>query len=127
MARYSQQRENILLNLQGRKDHPTADMVYEGVKEIQPNISLGTVYRNLAFLSERGQIMKISAGVGPEHYDGNPNPHNHFICKSCGRILDMDFMPAEDIVEEASRMFDGDIQGYELKFYGTCDVCKSKE
>ena len=82
MARYSQQRENILLNLQGRKDHPTADMVYEGVKEIQPNISLGTVYRNLAFLSESGQIMKISAGVGPEHYDGNPNPHNHFICKS---------------------------------------------
>ena len=81
----------ILKNLQSRRDHPTADMVYESVRMEQPNISLGTVYRNLAFLSENGQILKISTGTGPDHFDGCTNPHVHFVCRSCGKVIDMRF------------------------------------
>lgn len=123
MIKYSRQREGILKNLQSRRDHPTADMVYESIRKDQPNISLGTVYRNLSFLADNGQILKISTGIGPDHFDGFTEPHNHFICKYCGQVLDMDYVSEEDILNDASREFDGRIDGYHLQFFGKCAKC----
>ncbi|MGN0436350.1 MAG: transcriptional repressor [Wujia sp.] len=125
MIKFSRQRESILNNLQGRCDHPTADMIYESVRVEQPNISLGTVYRNLAFLSENGQILKLSTGIGPDHYDGCTKPHNHFVCRCCGKVVDLDFIPKEDFIEKASDKFDGVIEGYSLQFLGKCGDCLS--
>lgn len=121
--KYSRQRECILNNLQSRRDHPTADMVYASVREIQPNISLGTVYRNLSLLADNGQILKISTGIGPDHFDGFIEPHNHFICKECGMVIDMDFIPNDNIVKKASENFEGIIESYELQFFGKCKDC----
>ena len=56
--KYSRQRESIKENLMHRCDHPTADMVYSDIRKIYPNISLGTVYRNLSLLSELGEISR---------------------------------------------------------------------
>ena len=123
MAKYSRQRECILKNLQSRRDHPTADMVYESVQVEQPNISLGTVYRNLSFLTENGQILKISTGIGPDHFDGFTEAHNHFVCRKCGRVLDLDYVADEKIIAYASKNFNGEIKGYDLQFYGTCEDC----
>ena len=78
--KYSRQRESIKEFLAGRKDHPTADVIYENIRLQYPNISLGTVYRNLSLLSSIGEITKVSTGDGADHYDGNVHPHNHFIC-----------------------------------------------
>lgn len=104
MAKYSRQRECILKNLQSRRDHPTADMVYESVQIEEPNISLGTVYRNLSFLTENGQILKISTGIGPDHFDGFTEAHNHFVCRKCGRVLDLDYVADEKIIAYASKI-----------------------
>ena len=123
MAKYSRQRECILKNLQSRRDHPTADMVYESVQIEEPNISLGTVYRNLSFLTENGQILKISTGTGPDHFDGFTEAHNHFVCRKCGRVLDLDYVADEKIIAYASKNFNGEIKGYDLQFYGTCEDC----
>ena len=123
MAKYSRQRECILKNLQSRRDHPTADMVYESVQVDEPNISLGTVYRNLSFLAENGQILKISTGIGPDHFDGFTEAHNHFVCRKCGRVLDLDYVADEKIIADASKIFNGEIEGYDLQFYGTCEDC----
>ncbi len=123
MAKYSRQRECILKNLQSRRDHPTADMVYESVQVGEPNISLGTVYRNLSFLAENGQILKISTGIGPDHFDGFTEAHNHFVCRKCGRVLDLDYVADEKIIADASKNFNGEIEGYDLQFYGTCEDC----
>lgn len=125
MVKYSRQREGILRILQNRRDHPTADMIYESIRKEQPNISLGTVYRNLSFLANNGQILKLSTGMGPEHYDGFTNPHNHFVCKYCGMVMDMDYMPDGNIMEKASESFGGIIEEYELKFFGKCQQCLS--
>ena len=84
MLKRSKQRDAILSFLATRYDHPTAETVYLNIKEEFPNISLGTVYRNLNLLSEIGEIQKISSGVGPDRFDGNPAPHYHFLCKKCG-------------------------------------------
>lgn len=125
MIKYSRQRECILKNLQSRRDHPTADMVYESVRMEQPNISLGTVYRNLAFLAENGQILKISTGTGPDHFDGFTSPHVHFVCRSCGKVIDLDEIPPIDLIEKTPADFDGIIEGYELQMFGKCRECLS--
>ena len=126
MVKYSRQRECILKDLQSRRDHPTADMVYESVRGSFPNISLGTVYRNLSMLAENGTILKISTENGPDHFDGFTNPHTHFICKSCGDVIDMDYVPDENVVKNASATFSGIIDEYKLQFFGKCKECLSE-
>ena len=86
----SKQRDMILSFLMGRKDHPTADVIYTNVRQQNPNISLGTVYRNLALLVEMGEILKIGPSEdGKERYDGHTHPHSHFFCEACGGIYDI--------------------------------------
>ena len=87
--KFSRQRAAILENVKGRKDHPTADMVYMSVREEYPKISLGTVYRNLSLLSEMHEILRLHFGDGTEHYDGDTSDHDHFICTRCGKIIDL--------------------------------------
>ena len=71
--KYSRQRESIKANLMSRRDHPTADALYASIREEFPNISLGTVYRNLNLLVETGEILKLTCGNGPDNYDGMPH------------------------------------------------------
>ena len=72
MLKRSKQRESIKKFLISRYDHPTAETVYMNIKEEFPNISLGTVYRNLSLLADIGEIQKLSTGIGPDRFDGNP-------------------------------------------------------
>ena len=88
MKNYSRQREAVLNVLCSTQCHPTAAWIYENVRKVLPNISLGTVYRNLAALSEEGVILSLSVGDGYEHFDGNSAPHAHLHCKRCGKIYD---------------------------------------
>ena len=81
----SKQRDAIIAFLMTRKDHPTADTIYMNIKKEFPNISLGTVYRNLALLSERGDILKLSYDNGADRYDASVEPHYHFICPLTGK------------------------------------------
>ena len=87
--KYSRQREALLRELRSRKDHPTADTLYQELRKEYPHISLGTVYRNLALLCELGEIKKIPCGDGSERYDGFVDPHNHFVCSKCGKVIDL--------------------------------------
>lgn len=90
MLKYSRQRESIKNFLVTRYDHPTAETVYMEIRKEFPNISLGTVYRNLSLLSEIGEIQKISSENGPDRFDGNPAPHYHFFCTECNSVLDLE-------------------------------------
>lgn len=124
--KYSRQREAIKEFLMTRKDHPTADVVYMNVKEEFPNISLGTVYRNLTLLSDIGEIMKLNIGDGADHFDGNPNPHYHFICTECRSVIDLEMDNIDSINEIAGANFDGQIAGHITHFYGLCGNCTKK-
>ena len=88
--RYSKQRELIFNNLKHRYDHPTAEMIYQDLKVDYPHLSLGTVYRNLNQLVETKQIKKLDLGDTMVHYDGNIQPHMHFMCNCCQTIYDLD-------------------------------------
>lgn len=127
MLKYSRQREAIKNFLVTRYDHPTAETVYLNIREEFPNISLGTVYRNLSLLAEIGEIQKLSTGTGPDRFDGNPRPHYHFICNHCGNVLDLDVKGLEHINILAAQNFDGEIEGHITYFYGSCPDCKNKK
>lgn len=126
VRKYSRQRESIREMLMSRKDHPTADAVYADIRKIYPNISLGTVYRNLSLLTELGEIKKLSVGDGSEHYDADTTPHNHFVCRCCSAVIDLEMEDISSIVEKAAKNFDGEIEECSVNFYGVCGTCKAK-
>ena len=123
--RASKNRDAILECLMNTDTHPTADWIYEKLKPDYPNISLGTVYRNLNQLKEAGLVRAIGVVNGPEHFDAVLHPHPHVICSKCGRIMDLGNAPFwSDVLREA-----GEATGYDLsevQLFGMCPQCKEK-
>ena len=125
-TRHSSQREAIMEFLKTRKDHPTADVVYQNVKKTFPNISLGTVYRNLTLLSETGSLLRLHVGDGTDHFDADTSNHYHFVCESCHCVDDLPMKSIETIDQIAQERFDGTIRGHVIYFYGLCNKCGKK-
>jgi Fur family peroxide stress response transcriptional regulator len=123
MLKYSRQRESIKNFLMTRKDHPTADTVYMAIREQYPNISLGTVYRNLSLLSSIGEIQRLCCGDGVDRFDADTRPHYHFICSECGRVDDIPMDTVDSLNDLAGKFYDGEIQGHSTLFYGKCIDC----
>ncbi len=123
-SKHSRQRDAILEVLKGTKVHPTADWVYSEVRKIIPNISLGTVYRNLAKLSDENTIVKLGLGTSVEHFDGNPDPHYHVMCTECGAIKDIEAEPLEELNKWAKNLFNGEIYKHSAIFFGRCNECQ---
>ena len=124
--KHSRQRDSILEFLAIRKDHPTADTVYMNVRRSFPNISLGTVYRNLTLLADIGEISRIRLGDGVDHFDYDTSPHSHFICSECGEVFDLDMKVTEALTRTAQENFEGKIEGHVTYFYGRCNNCNPK-
>ncbi len=121
--KHSRQRDAIVAFLKNRTDHPTADTVYQEIRNTIPNISLGTVYRNLSLLSERGEILRLTCDGKIDRFDADTHPHYHFICKNCGCVQDIDFPYSEQIDQLADSAFDGTIIHHTLLFEGYCKNC----
>lgn len=83
----SRQREMIKSFLMGRKDHPTADVIYSNLKQQDPNLSLGTVYRNLTLLSDMGEILRLRVGDGVDHFDADTSEHYHLCVRNAEASL----------------------------------------
>ena len=121
--KYSRQREAILEELRTRHDHPTADILYRSLREAFPHISLGTVYRNLNLLADLGQISRIRCEEGMEHFDCDTHDHYHFVCRCCGKILDLPMEIIPDLDAKAESAGVGSIEAHALLFYGRCSAC----
>ena len=121
----SRQRECILEVLRNTKAHPSADTIYSEVRKTIPNISLGTVYRNLSKLTEDGIIQRLDVGQPCERFDGNAAPHYHVVCSCCGSVSDIDDDPPEFLNQWAAERYEGDIYGHSAVFFGKCINCKN--
>ncbi len=124
----SKQRELIKAFLMGRKDHPTADVIYTHVRQQLPSISLGTVYRNLALLCETGEIRRLHLDDGLDHFDADCRPHYHFLCRKCGKVEDYELQESQishldRLGLQAPRDFSGRLEGHTTYFYGLCAHC----
>ncbi|MDO5293725.1 MAG: transcriptional repressor [bacterium] len=125
--KFSRQRESIKEYLKSTKEHPTADMVYQHVRQIYPKVSLGTVYRNLNLLTELGEITKVDCGDGYDHFDGNIGPHYHVVCNECGSVYDLEMESIDHINVIAEAHFKGKITGHMVMFRGICEKCLEEE
>ena len=122
--RYSKKREAILNAIQGTSCHPSAVWVYQQLKPRHPNLSLGTVYRNLAFFQEHGLVRSVGVVRGQERFDAITAPHSHFICNRCGRVLDLpDVRPETGLEQAVSAQYGFTVEHCELTFHGLCSSC----
>lgn len=123
MIKRSRQREKIIEILKKHKDHPTAATIYEEFREVDPKVSLGTVYRNLNLLSETGVILRIDDGGSSARFDATTEPHYHHVCRRCGSVSDLDVEVQSDINERIQAMTEHSIEMHQTIFYGTCKKC----
>ncbi|MBQ8293329.1 MAG: transcriptional repressor [Bacilli bacterium] len=122
--RNSKQRDVILKIVLDSSDHPTADMVYNRARKEIDNISLGTVYRNLNLLSEQGIIKKFKIVGDIERFDKTVITHSHFVCKECGKVIDIMEDSLSDFIKELSNKTNANIERYEVSLFGTCSHCQ---
>jgi Fur family ferric uptake transcriptional regulator/Fur family peroxide stress response transcriptional regulator len=122
--RMTKQKKIILDILQNTKCHPTADWIYQEARKILPEISLGTVYRNLRILKEQGKILELNYGSTFSRYDGNSSNHYHFVCQKCGKVFDVDMDRIDYIENEVNKKLDAVVINHRLEFYGICKDCK---
>lgn len=126
-AKQFRKRNAILACLQGTTSHPSAEMVYEMLQKEHPDISLATVYRNLARFKSQGLVSSVATVRGIERFDAMTHPHVHFICSGCDAVMDLPQMEIpENLSEEAEEISGCRIQGCRLTFTGLCEKCASK-
>lgn len=122
--RQSKQRNRILELLRSTGSHPTADWIYQQLKGEFPNLSLGTIYRNLVTLIEQGLVKKIHFGSTFDRFEANTKPHYHLICELCGKILDFDMPIYNDLNNQAKQQTSFTILHHRIEFFGICEDCK---
>lgn len=125
IMKFSKQRELILNAVRESTAHPTADFIYEYLKKDNPNLSLGTVYRNLSQLSKHGLIRKVSIPGYPDRFDSTLSEHSHMICDKCGDIYDIESSLLKNIPSAISDELDIKITSYNISFHGVCKKCNS--
>jgi Fur family peroxide stress response transcriptional regulator len=124
--RETKQREAVLKLVRSMSSHPTADCVYELARLDLPNISKGTVYRNLKVLQELGQITRLDMKSDASRYDGRLDDHYHFRCEKCGEVCDID-MPVDAELDRRMAEATGlEITSHRLEFRGVCADCLAK-
>ena len=127
-TRYSKKREAILNTIRSSDAHPSAEWIYQTLKPTHPDLSLGTVYRNLLFFQQQGTIQSVGVVGGQERFDATTTPHSHFVCTRCGAVIDLHKIPMDAKLNRAVReQYGFEVQRHELTFYGKCKACMQAE
>ena len=124
--RYSHQRELILREVRSRTDHPTAEMLCTALRAESPRLSLGTVYRDLNTLVERGDIRRVSVPGGADRFDGELTPHQHLYCRRCHKVESL-YIPAQRLQDFIDACPGIRAESYSLMAFGLCSDCAKAE
>lgn len=127
MSRKSKQRDTILRLVKNTTSHPGADWIYEQVRKEIPNVSMGTVYRNLRLLADNGEIKDLSIPGAPSRFDGRTGNHHHLVCDKCGRIFDLEESVDGDVEAKIFQKTGFKVRVQYLKFIGLCSDCQESE
>ena len=123
-VRYSKKREAILTAIRETKCHPSADWVYQTLKPTHPDLSLGTVYRNLDFFQQHGMVRSVGGVKGQERFDAMTAPHTHFVCSCCGDVIDLDDIQLDaELDRTVCEQYGLAVERHELTFHGLCQTC----
>ena len=124
-SKHFRKRDAILNCVRATTSHPSAEWVYENVRIQMPDISLATVYRNLSLFKEQGLIRSLGTVNGVERFDGNTEPHVHFICTQCGGVQDLpEISVPEELNSAVARSSGGRVDSCQFSFTGICGECR---
>ena len=122
--KHFRKRDAILTCLRQTTVHPSAEWIYAQLKPEIPDLSMGTVYRNLALFKEKGMIISVGTVKGVERFDGNTEPHVHFVCTDCGTVSDLQSLQVpEELNAAAARELNAKVDHCYLTFHGRCSAC----
>ena len=127
MPRFSQKREAILDCLRETKSHPSAEWIFHRLRPRFPDLSLGTVYRNLGQFKRQGLASSVGVVGGLERFDGEVTPHPHFVCDRCGEVLDLPAQPLPESIRAEVETLGVQVTGYTCCLHGVCQICQSME
>ena len=127
-TKFSRKGGSVYALLCETKAHPSAESLYQQLREQYPNLSRTTVYTNLNRLREQGSVVSVGTVDGVERYDAAVQPHPHFFCDRCGAVLDVEGLPElEHLIQEAEAHNAFQVRGFELRFRGLCETCAAAE
>lgn len=122
--KHFRKRDAILTCLQESKSHPSAEAIFTRLKPVIPDLSLGTVYRNLNLFKQQGLVISVATVDGVERFDADTHPHVHFLCNGCNAVIDLEKMAVPDSLKEAARQCSGgQVEACSLSFTGLCREC----
>ena len=123
-AKHFKKRDAILEYLRHTNAHPSAEMIYTDLKPQIPDWAMGTVYRNLSLFKEQGLVSSVATVKGVERFDGNTDPHVHFICSDCDAVIDrMEMEIPRSLSQAAEAACGGNVNECQLCFTGKCREC----
>ena len=123
--KHSKKRDAILECVRSTSTHPSAEWIYAQLKPQIPDLSLGTVYRNLAAFKQEGIIASVGIVDGNERFDRDTSAHVHFICTHCSAVIDVEGIDPPDRLSEQVRC--GSVRECVLTFLGVCNQCVSAD
>lgn len=121
----TRQRTVVLRVIRDANEHLTANEVFGKAKELLPSISFATVCNSLRYLKEAGHIAEIQFGNGASRYDRMTHRHDHAICTSCGKLVDIEMEPPADIIKKAAKQSKFKPESIEFTLRGLCPDCVS--
>ena len=120
----TRQREVVLRVIRDAHSHLTANEVFTAATELLPSISFATVYNSLRYLKDAGHIAEIKFGDGASRFDRMTHRHDHAICTSCGKLVDIEMEIPEEIVKRAAKYSKFKPESLEFTLRGKCPECK---
>ena len=124
-TRYSKKREAILTAIRSSDAHPSAEWIYHTLKSTHPDLSLGTVYRNLQQMAREGRLTELDGPV--TRFDAVTRPHTHFRCRACGAVLDLETVPYDERLDRLAAAQGCVVTGHTLIFTGHCPRCAGQD
>jgi Fur family transcriptional regulator, peroxide stress response regulator len=122
----SRQRERILALLRSTDTHPTANWLFGRLKKEFPNLSMGTIYRNIGILVDQGLIGRIAFGSTFDRLDANVGEHYHFICERCDAVIDLRLPIERDLDRQVPASEGFKVHRHAVEFYGLCPKCAKR-
>ena len=128
LRRNSRQRMLVYDAVKASHEHPNAEEGYQVGKQQLPDISLGTVYRNLNLLEEMGQLRRIHTGISGDRFDAVITAHPHLICTRCGGVFDLqcDIGRETELLRQTFEHAGAQVDEVQIRAWGTCDRCKEE-
>ena len=122
---FTKQRQAVLQVIHESEDHLTANEVFEHARRILPGISFATVYNSLRYLKQEGHIGEITFGTGASRYDRKLDRHDHAVCNSCGKLVDIDLPVSDALLREAAELSKFQPDSIEMILHGICPDCSN--